>query len=78
MSEYLSLMDPLITLLKTLSPNFPPLEGFLDHVKSLVDKTKTYIEEENVEFGAEIGSGEQILGNLKKLIKFIEEYQAEL
>ncbi len=37
-------MDPVIALVKkTSEPDFLPLEGFLENIKGLKEKTKTYV-----------------------------------
>lgn len=82
MSEYMGFMDPLTALLKKSlegSPDdFPPVEGFLHSIKGFMEKTKAYIDRENVKLMAKIGNTEEKLGKMKKLIEFIEEQQTEL
>lgn len=82
MSEYMGFMDPLTALLKKslegLPDDFPPVEGFLHSIKGFMEKTKAYLDGENVKIMANIGNNEEKLGKMAKLIKFIEEQQAEL
>ncbi len=78
MSEYMSLMDPLMAFTKKLSPEFPPLDSFMDSTKDFVGKTKTYVDEHIENLGAKIENTEQKLEKLEKLITFLEEHQAEL
>ncbi|KAI3375808.1 hypothetical protein L3Q82_004090 [Scortum barcoo] len=77
MSKYMILMDPLMALLKKASPDFPPLEEFLENIKGFMEKTKTFIDGETDETDARIEEMEEKLGKFKKLIKFLEEQQAE-
>ncbi len=54
MTEYMSNMDPMIALVKKVSeasPDFPPMEGFLENIKDFVKKSKTYVDGKNEEFG---------------------------
>ncbi|KAM9335985.1 uncharacterized protein ABDE67_020987 [Symphorus nematophorus] len=77
MRESMSFMVPLIAVVKkTLkaSPDFLPLEEFLENIKDFMEKTN----ERNEKLGAKMQNTEQKLGKVKKLIQFLEEHQAEL
>lgn len=81
MSAYVKLMDPLIALMKInsedLPDDFPPLEGLLVNVKDFVVKAKTFIDGNDEEVNEDIENTEQKLRQLKKLIKYVEDQQAE-
>lgn len=57
---------------------FEPLEGFVESVEGIVEKTRTYTDEQNVGFDARIAIHEHRVGIMKKLIEALEEHQAEL
>lgn len=70
-------MDPLIAFLKKASiecPVFLPLEAILEAIKDLMEKTS----EQNEELDLKIEMAEKQLVKYQKLIKFLEEQEAEL
>ena len=70
-------MDPLIAFLKKASiecPVFLPLEGILENAKSFMEETN----ERSEEMALEIETSDKQLGYHQKLIKFLEEQEAEL
>ncbi|TMS02288.1 hypothetical protein E3U43_007828 [Larimichthys crocea] len=82
MNYYSNLMDPLTALVKKttkgLPDDFPPLDGLMDNLKVFIEKTKSYVDAEYAEEDEEMENTEQELKEMKKLIKSIEDFQAEL
>ncbi|XP_076738849.1 uncharacterized protein LOC106676946 [Maylandia zebra] len=82
LSEYLSLMDPLIALVKksakVLPDGFPQVDTFMENIKNSVKESKANIDRENEELGEKIEESEKELGQLKRIIEVLEEKQAEL
>lgn len=77
MNEFRSLVDPLIAFLKKASiesPLFLPLEGMMENTKDIMEETSKKYEE----LALRIETADKQLGNYQKLIKFIEEQEAEL
>ncbi|XP_051284470.1 uncharacterized protein LOC127379198 isoform X9 [Dicentrarchus labrax] len=81
-NEYMGYLDPMIALVKkttgTSPDDFPPVDGLLQSVKAVMEKTKSYMEDNNVKLGAELKNMEKDLEKNKKYINFLEELQAEL
>ncbi|KAL4006487.1 serine/threonine-protein phosphatase [Sarotherodon galilaeus] len=82
LSEYLSLVDPLIALMKksvkVLPDGFPQVDKFIKSIMYYAIEIKANSVRENEEMGEKIEEGEMKLGQLKKLIEVLEEKQAEL
>ncbi|KAL7375770.1 hypothetical protein ABVT39_023632 [Epinephelus coioides] len=82
MDGYMDLMDPLMAFLNKTSEDLPvdslPLVKYIENAKSLMEKTKTFVDMENEEADAEIKKTEKELENMNNLIKALEEHQAEL
>ncbi|XP_019210581.1 uncharacterized protein LOC106097127 isoform X2 [Oreochromis niloticus] len=82
LSEYLSLIDPLIALMKksakVLPDDFPQVDTFMENIKNYAIEIQANTDRENEELGEKIEETEMKLGQLKKLIEVLEEKQAEL
>ncbi|CAK6967921.1 uncharacterized protein LOC127379198 isoform X11 [Scomber scombrus] len=76
---YLKIMEQLEVWVKKsdLPDNFPSMDGILQNIKDL-EKLKTYLGRENEELGAKIEKTDEKFRKTMKLIKFLEENQAEL
>ena len=75
-------MDPLMGLVNRISEDspadFPPLEGLMESLKDMVEKTKIFVDGEIEELGEEIEKKEQKLREIRESVDFIEEEEAEL
>ena len=58
--------------------DFPPLEGFLEHMKGLLDENWTFVDGKNREIDAETARIEQEQGEMMKIIKCLENHKIEL
>ncbi|KAG8006251.1 hypothetical protein GBF38_005478 [Nibea albiflora] len=76
--SFMSFFEPLAEVMKDAAPGFSPLKEQLENTKSFMEKTKAYTDDKFVEIGAEIEKLERKHEKMRKLIKFLEEQQAEL
>ncbi|CAK6967922.1 uncharacterized protein LOC127379198 isoform X11 [Scomber scombrus] len=78
--DYLKIMEQLEAWVKKsdLPDDFPSMDGLLQNAKDFMEKLKTYLGRENEELGAKIDKSDEKFRNTMKLIKFLEEKQAEL
>ncbi len=81
-NEYMSFMDPMAAFVgkisKDLPDDFPSMDGLLQNLKGFMEKVKTYADEQRKVLGEKIEDTDQKLRESWKLLKLLEEQQAEL